>query len=1206
VIILRRTVPTILALAALCVSCGVRAQVVSEDFTQATTNNQWYFLNGACLTAGAATGVEPNSGTGQVPGCTSLVGNYYNATGETLVGGFNGTFPDPVGSGALRLTNGYPFGYYENGGIISAITFPSVQGVSITFKTVTYLGNSGGPGKDGADGISFFLMDASQLDTTSITGSPSGDGNGIGSFGGSLGYSCSERNPPYNGLIGGYLGLGIDEYGNFLNGTNNTLGENTSLSNPDNTNSGGWFQPGRIGLRGAGSIAWKSLNALYGVNPNDPTKPYYPSTLSTSQQEQAVQFTCQTANLWNYSDPSNVTPANGVLDYPALPHGYTVLNGVQIAKESAAVRGQAVPIYYQLEITQTGLLSLSYSICPPSGCGAWIGVLSNQDITSSNGPLPLNFRFGFAGSSGSSTNIHEILCFRADPVPSASSSAGASEKQSAELETGVQAYFAYYNPNRGYSGRVTATSLMYDQYGNVTLAGIPNWDASCVLTGVPAHQFCGGTGAAGPIPAELPTSPSAPGSRQILAWNGSSGVGFEYKNLSTAQQLAIDLDDSAQGYPPTYTVDDRVNYLRGGRRNELNSAGYGEFRIRYSVLGDIMDSSPTWVGTPNAPYPASWMDRINAAVIPPENGATAQTYPVFVAAQTNRQQVVYVGANDGMLHGFRSGIYNSTVGSCATTPSASCYSGNDGREVLAYMPGSIISGASAQLIHPDISNAGNVPIDFSNPQYGHNDFVDATPSVGDVFYNNSWHSLLVGGLGAGGAALYALDITNPSSFSETNAAALVLGEWNSSTISCVGNPGCGTSLGNTFGTPQLRRLHDGRWGIIFGNGFGSASGDGGIYIGVVDPTNGVSGVQFYYLSTGVGGPASPNGIAYVAPADLDGDHITDYIYAGDLQGNVWRFDVTDPNESNWTLTPGPLFSTGGQPITTQLVLASGSAGPGLPQQLMVLFGTGQQVGLTNASGATYASGTQSLYGVWDWNMSATDGGRMGPGGTAPGWNGLGSAQYASLTRAAAGLTTLTSANLQQQQVSITSYASNGVTVQNRDIKTTASVCWTGGCSGNSGPQFGWYFNLPGAQEQVVYNPELVAQALTVNTVVPAVNAAVSCSNNANTGFTYVVNAMSGGPFEQVFLPPGQAGYLNNNPQVNSSPYTDTNAIAIETNATGSSFITTNTAGTQYLVYQTNQILAPNDHITNSVAGGSLGLNLPANMTGKRLSWIELR
>ena len=515
------------------------------------------------------------------------------------------------------------------------------------------------------------------------------------------------------------------------------------------------------------------------------------------------------------------------------------------------------------------------------------------------------------------------------------------------------------------------------------------------------------------------------------------------------------------------------------------------------------------------------------------------------------------------------------------------------------MPGSLLSGTSSNLIHPDTTNLNNVPIDYANPQYGHQYYVDATPGAGDVFYNGQWHSWVVGGLGAGGAALYALDVTNPANFSEANAASLVMGEWNNTTVSCVGNASCGQSLGNTYGTPQLRRLHDGRWAVIFGNGLGSATGDGGIFIMTLDPTTGAQGAQFYYLSTGVGSTGSPNGISFVTPADLDGDHITDYVYAGDTQGHVWRFDLTSANESSWKVTPGPIFDTGGLPISTAIVVASGAPSPGMMQQLMLMFGTGQKVGFTNAAGSSYATGTQTLYGVWDWNVSASDGGSLGPGAGYPlGWDGISTAQYASLTRATAGLLTLTTANLQYQTVTI------DATTQNRDIMSNATICWNGGCTGQAARQFGWYLNLPGSGEQVIYSPELVAQALTVNTIVPANNSPISCSNNSDTGFTYVLSAMTGGAFNTVFLPPSEAA----NPNVaNQAAYADAHAIAMQTNATGSSFITSNSAGTQYLVYETNTVQSgANGSGSNNIQGGTLGLNLPPNTTGHRLSWIELR
>ncbi len=1105
------SIAALAALAALAAPATSQAQLaVAEDFTGTATTNSWYFFNGACLTAGTVAGVEPASGTGgQMPGCTAIGNTYYN---ENLVGGQNGvagnvqTLPDPAGQGALRFTNGNPGGYAQNGAIVSTVPFGTGQGIAITFKTVTYRGNSGGAGGDGADGISFYLMDANALNTATISGTASGDGNGLGSWGGSLGYSCSNANPPYNGLIGAYLGLGIDEYGNFLNGAAwmpGYLGPNAATG--DNSALGYGYRPNRIGLRGTGNIAWSWLNANYPL--------LYPNAFSPAQQRAAVQATCRSGVVWDYLDGKAYKVGGDTFplaDYAPIAGAYVELPAAtQIANEGAMNRPAATPILYRLKITQNNLLSLSYSI----NGGAYQAVITGQSILASNGPLPANFLFGFAGSTGGSTNIHEILCFRADPATTADTSAGASEKQSAKLETGVQVYFAFYNPSN-WAGRVTAHGLGFDAFGNVIVAATPNWDAACDLSGVAAGQTCPTTGAAGPIAA------LAPASRVILSWNGA-GVPFKWGSLTGAQQTVLDAGDPA----PINT--NRLNYLRGDRSNELDSSGVGLYRARAQVLGDIIDSSPVWVGPPVAPYTAVWNDRIHTGATTPENGAGAQTYPQFLNAVGTRMNVVYTGSNDGLLHGFRTGSYDASGNFVST--------GNDGQEVLAYMPGAIV-----QTIHSTTSN-----VDFSNTQYGHNYFVDATPATGDVFYGNQWHSWLVGGLGPGGAAIYALDVTTPTggNFIEANAASLVVGEWTPATLSCANVANCGNNLGNTYGTPQLRRLHDGNWAVIFGNGLGSATGDAGLFIMTIDSSTAAK--TFYYLSTATGSPASPNGIAFAAPADLDGDHITDYVYAGDLQGNVWRFDLTSTSEASWTLSPGPLFKTpAGQPITTALVLASGA-------------------------------------------MAS--------------WNAQSSSLYASLTPAATGTSTpnnyLTAGNLQAQTVTVN--AATG----NRDIATNASVCWASqaGCAGNK--QFGWYLNLPGAQEQVVYNPELVAQAFTVNSLMPAVYSRTACTSLADTGFTYVVSAMTGAAFTQVFLPPSEAA----NPAVNSDPrYTDMVAIGIQTNATGSSFITLNNAGTRFLVYETDLTQGQGAGAGTTIAGGSLGLNLPANTTGRRLSWIERR
>ncbi|MDB6089134.1 MAG: putative type-4 fimbrial biosis protein precursor [Gammaproteobacteria bacterium] len=1242
--------------------------VVSENFTGATTNNDWYFFNGACLTASSAA-VSTNPGT--IPGCTAIKSTYYN--NEVLVGGANGvsststeTLPDTSGNGALRFTNGYPGGYHQNGAIVSNVPFPTGQGVQITFKTVTYRGDHGGAGGDGADGISFYLMDGSQ---------PAG----IGAWGGSLGYSCSNNNAPYNGLIGGYIGLGVDEYGNFLNGSSLVSGYTGSNSaTGDNSAWGYGYKPGRIGLRGAGSISWQALTNAYGTNPGNASLPYYPATLATActtgtfnsgtgscavcsvgtynsntnscavcpsngngynsntatcsvcpanttlytgtgtnagmcyapcannfsfstsagsctksgnpnkgtigtttwsvqiaqpptpqlptyssitdMRPQVVQKACSSGTLYNYSSPASPTSAGamslsntantaGILDYDPIPNAYKELSSssVTIAKEYSSggyKRGDATPIVYSLKITQDGLLSFAYSV----NGAAWQSVIAKQSITASNGALPQTFRFGFAGSTGGSTNIHEILCFKAQPLDLSSSSTSVNEKQSAKIETGTQAYFAFYDPNT-WTGRLTANTLSVDSSGVLQIASAANWDAACVLTGVATGKTCPTTGIAGATAAEAPTS------RTVLTWNGTTGIPFEWANLSSSQQSALDSGDS------TATAD-RLSYLRGNRTKEINAAGAGLYRARDSVLGDIVDSSPTWVGPPGSPYAATWKDRLYPTATTPENSGT-QSYLQFVASAQTRANVVYVGANDGLLHGFRTGAFDSSGVFSTTTP-------NDGNEVLAYMPGAAITGAAVSsggsnasvvnTIHgtdPTNSNAVTASIDYPNTQYGHNFFVDATPGTGDLHYGGAWHTWLVGGMGPGGKAIYALDVTNPANFSESNAASLVIGEWTAASLSCTNVSNCGNNLGNSYGTPQIRRLHNGKWAVIFGNGLGSSSGDAGIYVMVVDATSGAQ--TFYYLSTGSSGN---NGIAYVTPADLDGDHVTDYVYAGDLLGNVWRFDLTSNTPSSWAVSTGPLFTAAsGQPITTRLIVASGPTAAGA-QQLMIAFGTGQKTQFTNTNPVSYGSGTQDLYGIWDWNLSA--------------WNSFSSAQYVSLTTANSGLSspfTLTQANLQKQTTF--TIAANG----DRDLATNVVICWKGTSSCGSGnTKFGWYVDLPGSAEQIVFNPQLLGSAFVVNSTVPANNSILSCTTNTDTGFTYAISVMTGGAFTNFF-----------------PLYNDTIAAGVQTDATGTSFPVTTANGTTWLVYQT----VKDDHKV-------LPVNLPSNTKTSRLTWIELR
>jgi type IV pilus assembly protein PilY1 len=1264
----------------------------SEDFTGTTTTNSWYFFRGACLTAGTA-----NAGTSpsiNLPGCTSssLKSNYYN--GENQVGGNLGvagsaqTLPDlPVTAngvttqtGALRFTNanGSTYGNNEGGAIISSTAFDATNGVQITFKTVTYRGDGGGG--DGADGISFFMINGAVA--------PS-----IGSQGGSLAYTCSNPgniggHPTIDGVTGGYIGLGIDEYGNFLNAS-------------DNTATGFGFQGNRIGLRGAGNVSWSYLNSNY---PTD-----YPSSLTSAQQQAAVAATCQSGSLWNYSnpaspvavltsgttvtgtvsgeitknsnvitlvpiplpltiapnatitDPDGYLPAgttisslgtnttgtttitlsksaasgagkNGtketftysssipgqnvpILDYEAIPGGYSLLTGVQIANESALSRGAATPIFYNLKITSNGILSLSYSL---SGA-AYQSIISSENITTYSGAMPSTLLFGFAGSTGGATNIHEILCFKAAPQNTSGSSATVNEKESAKVESTSQAFFAFYDPNV-WTGTVTA-NLLIDTAGVVTVNTAAIWDAGCVLTGTltgtPATGGgCVTTGASGP------TSPT-PGTlnRVMLTWDTTKNVGIPFEwtstsgtaNLNSLQEANLDALDNVAGVPTE--TSSRLFYLRGSRTNEVNTSGVGLYRPRASILGDIVDSSPTWVGPPVSPYTATWTDKLQTTDSMVENAGT-QTYGQYTTAEASRANVVYVGANDGFLHGFRAGATDSN-GNLITTTTP-----NDGQEVLAYMPGSTLLSAvnsgttstnctvhgatqsQVQNIHgvtPAISPAAlcvDPSLDFANPQYGHNFFVDATPGTGDLFYSGVWHTWLVGGLGIGGAAIYAIDITTPGNFAEANASSLVIGEWNPSTITCASTPAaCGGNLGNTFGTPQIRRLHNGDWGVIFGNGFGSSTGDAGIYVMTVSVNGSGALVEtFYYLSTKQAA-GSGDGIGYVTPVDLDGDHITDYVYAGDLKGNVWRFDLTSANPANWAVTggttPAPLFTTPtGQPITTQL-LAISSTATGSPQKLMLEFATGQRIQVTNAAPVSFASGTQAIYGIWDWNMSA--------------WNAMSGTQYASLAASTTGTglsspytipppttsTSTSSLTAQTFTVNTSNSASAGIIEG-----TNVTVCWQGSTTCTTGNnKFGWYVNLiggvttpAGLQEQVIFSPVYFQGAIFVDSTVPANNIPTSCASPLDSGFTYALNVTNGGIFNNAFptYAPKTGNFANT---VANDPL----AAGVQSNATGSVYVVQTPEGKANIIYQT----VPGTPASQQV-------NIPANTKSKRLTWVEKR
>ena len=840
-------------------------------------------------------------------------------------------------------------------------------------------------------------------------------------------------------------------------------------------------------------------------------------------------------------------------DYAVIPNGYWVLPSTQLlAKESATSRASAVPVTYKLILTPAGSLTFLYSY----NGGAYTTVLNNQSISASNGPVPKNLLFGFAGSTGGSNNNHDITCFLAEPIQSASG-AGANTVQAGQVRTGTQVYTASYDPNF-WTGSVKSQAIVTTTVSGVPVVAIADdatWDGACTLTG----GDCGSMHVDQPL-VPSPITQIAPTARTLLTWNGSTGVGLEWGSLTTAQQGTLNSSDSLGQY--------RLNFLRGDRSQEQTASPPGVLRGRAGVLGDVVDSSPTWIGPPSQNIGATLVDQLYSKT------GSESSYATFATNVGQRLNVVYAGANDGLMHGFRTGSNDSSGNYVSTN--------NDGVEVLGFMPSSVLANASV--------------VNFTSSTYGHSYFADATPGFGDLYYAGNWHTWLVSGLGPGGSEVFALDVTDPTgayggtAFSESNASSLVMGDWTPASLTAQGcvyaTANCGNNLGNTYGTPLIRRMHNGQWAVIFGNGLGSANQHGGVFIGLINANNGQI-ATWYWLDTGAGSSTKNNGINYVSSADIDGDHVADYLYAGDLLGNVWRFDVTSSNPSDWAVStygqsgPTPLFTTGTstnvQPITTRIVPTITYSG--LAQRLVLGFGTGQGIPFTATQAEQYASGSpQTIYGIWDWDMTAWNGGQTASSGTKiP----ASTVTLASLSRSSSH--SFTRSSLYPTAVAQTTGATRTVAM--------SAVCWTGsavcGSSASSNTQYGWYFDLPATGEQVIYNPVFQGGALFVNTTIPAGTQVIGqCTPSTSTGWSMALDIGSGGGFNQNIFPDVTGSYL------------------VATGAASVVGTKLNGVGSPYMVSVGSQ-----QYVVNQTSTGTASItqiNARGGVTVKRINWAQIR
>jgi len=638
---------------------------------------------------------------------------------------------------------------------------------------------------------------------------------------------------------------------------------------------------------------------------------------------------------------------------------------------------------------------------------------------------------GLAFSAESSTDLQTALQTSLGRVKSQSQpGASAVATSSTTLSSGSVIYQAAFEPS-DWSGTLAAYPIVSSSTGS-SVSSTPQWKTTNAGTFAPAFGS-GGTPARLILTSGAATPPTT-------GYYVSNGIQFLSSDSTFSSVWSALWTTAPAPWAPASAATDILNWVRGDQTNELKitttgTTGYLRTRAK-TVLGDIVDSGPVF----------AWRENFGYGALP-EGSSSTPNYAKFVSQKAGGpggKGMVYVGANDGMLHGFDA---------------------NSGMEVFGYVPAAVIP---------------NLPA-LANPAYAHQFYVDQTPYVGDACIGGSvssttplapigctWKTLLIGTTGAGGRDVFALDVTNASAMSPSAV------QWD-----LVGQPATGASgdpdLGYTIAKPIIARLNSGDWAAVFGNGYLSSNGCAVLYIVSL---NGGAVTKIQAGTTcGTGTNPAANGLGPVTLADVDGNMTTDFVYAGDAQGNLWKFDLTSTSSSGWQVAfaGAPLFtaSTNGSgcasaPAACQPITSAPALGPALPGMTgtMVYFGTGRLF----AVGDSATISTQSFYGVLD------------QGGTTPVSGGQGALVAQTIT---------TSGNTRTVSQNIV-----------------------------APPKLGWFTNLPpGTGERVTFSPLLVDGFVLFGTVVPNADAC----HGGGSGWLMAVSATTNTVGGQNFFTVGTAG-----------------------------------------------------------------------------------
>ena len=475
-----------------------------------------------------------------------------------------------------------------------------------------------------------------------------------------------------------------------------------------------------------------------------------------------------------------------------------------------------------------------------------------------------------------------------------------------------------------------------------------------------------------------------PDNRHIFTSCGVAGklvpAGFNTTDLGnakcSAEMTALDLDPTKNN-PDTSTdlvpatapgVADsygslRIAYLRGDRTHESSGAGDPQFRIRggnvsLSPLGAVINSQPTYVGGPSAGwldiYPAGSLEQLAAApCIADPKASTCNSYEKFVKDNLTRTPTIYVGANDGMMHAF----------------DARDAANGGGIEKWAYVPNLLYK--NGQLIQ--LSNRANGLVST----------VDGTPVIQDICWpatdrsSCTWKTILVGTERLGGRGIFALDVTSPDATSDTDAASKFKWEFTSNDDA---------DLGYTYTSANIARLryNGGTWVVLLSSGYFpdqlSVQTNGGSKI-VSTPAAKANQTHLFVLDASTGklikkldttSSVTSYGLSTPNAVDFGLDQIDDVSVAGDLAGNLWRFDLSDPDPAKWKVDN--LFQSytsastiGYEPISVMPVTfpdpATGS--------VIYVFGSGEYLGDSDKTSGSVKT-AQHFFGVRDYGPASSN------------------------------------------------------------------------------------------------------------------------------------------------------------------------------------------------------------------------------------------